>query len=184
MVTSIDILGLLVLWREWFWKCPAVVPWATVDVESGSIKTWILCVESTPLIIWLLQKCFEKTLLLMNPCMYKTLLYRKWTLALSLIYPVHDLYYPPSWVWSDLLSFYRGGSELYSWRHRVGRRPAPNLACGSGFPQQAYYRARVWCYLRCCWHFSLAFSPYVVPRDSGTSVPATLMVCTVMNHLM
>jgi hypothetical protein len=31
--------------------------------------------------------------------MCKTSLYRKRTLALSLIYPVHDLYYPPPWVW-------------------------------------------------------------------------------------
>jgi hypothetical protein len=40
----------------------------------------------------------------MSSCMCKTLLYRKRTLALSLIYPVHDLYYPPPWVWLDLLS--------------------------------------------------------------------------------
>lgn len=33
-----------------FWKCPAVVPWATTDGESGSIKTWIFCVGSSPLI--------------------------------------------------------------------------------------------------------------------------------------
>jgi hypothetical protein len=32
--------------------------------------------------------------------------YRKQTLALFLIYPVHDLYYPPPWVWLDLLSTY------------------------------------------------------------------------------
>jgi hypothetical protein len=156
MVTSIDILGWLVLWREWFWKCLAVVPWATMDVESGSIKTWILCVGSTSLIIRLLQKYFEKTFLLMNPCMCKTLLYRKWILALSFIYPLHDLYYPlrgcgrTCWVrmYSLLLSFYRGGSELRSWRRRVGRRPAPNLACGSGSPQEAYHGVRFWCYLR------------------------------------
>ena len=30
-------------------KCSAVVPWATADGESGGIKTWILCVGSTPL---------------------------------------------------------------------------------------------------------------------------------------
>jgi hypothetical protein len=55
----------------------------------------------------------------MNPCMCKTLLYRKQTLALSLIYHVHDFYlalsliyhvhdfyYPPPWVWLDLLSTY------------------------------------------------------------------------------
>ena len=30
-------------------KCPAVVPWAIADGVSGSIKTWILCVGSTPL---------------------------------------------------------------------------------------------------------------------------------------
>jgi hypothetical protein len=38
--------------------------------------------------------------------MSKTLLYRKRTLALSLIYPVHALYYSPPWVWLDLLSMY------------------------------------------------------------------------------
>jgi hypothetical protein len=42
----------------------------------------------------------------MNLCMYKTLLYHKRTLGLSLIYPVHDLYYPPPWVWLNLLSTY------------------------------------------------------------------------------
>jgi hypothetical protein len=42
----------------------------------------------------------------MNPCMCKILLYRKQTLALSLIYLVHDLYYPPPWMWLDLLSMY------------------------------------------------------------------------------
>jgi hypothetical protein len=42
----------------------------------------------------------------MNPYMCKTLLYHKRTLALSLIYPVHDLYDPPPWVWLDLLSTY------------------------------------------------------------------------------
>ena len=32
-------------WHEFFWeKCPAVVPCATADEESGSsLKTWILC---------------------------------------------------------------------------------------------------------------------------------------------
>jgi hypothetical protein len=42
----------------------------------------------------------------MNPRMCKTSLYRKRTLALSLIYPVHALYYSPPWVWLDLLSTY------------------------------------------------------------------------------
>jgi hypothetical protein len=116
--------------------------------------------------------------------MCKILFYRKRTLALSLIYPVHDLYYPlrgcgwTCWVhmYSLLLSFYREGSELHSWRRRVGRRPAPNLAYGSESPQEAYHGARLWCSLRFCWHFSLAFSPYVVPHDSGVSVPAASTV--------
>jgi hypothetical protein len=45
------------------------------------------------------------------------------------------------WVrmYSLFLSFYRGGSELRSWRRRVGRRPASNLAGGSGPPQEAYH---------------------------------------------
>jgi hypothetical protein len=38
--------------------------------------------------------------------MFKISFYRKRTIALSLIYPVHDLYYPPPWVWLDLLSMY------------------------------------------------------------------------------
>jgi hypothetical protein len=42
----------------------------------------------------------------MNLCMCKTLFYHKRTLALSLIYPMHDLYYPPPRVWLDLLSTY------------------------------------------------------------------------------
>ena len=48
-------------------KCPAVVPWATADGESGSIKTWILCVGSTSLITWLVKNHFEKTLFKNKP---------------------------------------------------------------------------------------------------------------------
>ena len=48
-------------------KCPAVVPWATADGESGGIKTWILCVGSTPLITRLVMSRFEKTLFKNKP---------------------------------------------------------------------------------------------------------------------
>ena len=48
-------------------KCPAVVPWATADGESGSIKTWILCIGSTPLITRLVKNRFEKTLFKNKP---------------------------------------------------------------------------------------------------------------------
>jgi hypothetical protein len=153
MVTSIDILGWLVLWRVLFWKCPAVVPWATVDVESGSIKTWILSVGSTPLIIRILQKCFwENTLIKWTLACVKPRFianeprpYPWYVLCMIFIIPLRGCGWT-CWVrmYSLLPCFYRGGYELHSWRHRVGHRPTPNLACGLGSPQEAYHGTRLW----------------------------------------
>ena len=124
-------------------KCPAVVPCATADEESGSSlklgssgdQPFVL-LSTTKLI---LEKCF-----LSNEPLHKILLSANQTLALSLIYPVHYiLFIPPPWVWLDLLStfvltpflnFYKGRPRLRSRGCWVGYRPAPSLACGFGSP--------------------------------------------------
>ena len=84
--------------------CPAVVPCATADEESdSSLKTWILC-GSTHGVTRYKKNRFQKYLLLNEP-LHKMLLSANQTLALSLIYHVHDiLLIPPPWVWLDLLS--------------------------------------------------------------------------------
>ena len=84
--------------------CPAVVPCATADEESGSsFKTWILC-GSTPRVTRYKKTHFGKYFLSIEP-LHKILLSANQTLALSLIYHVHDiLFIPPPWVWLDLLS--------------------------------------------------------------------------------
>ena len=84
--------------------CPAVVPCATADEESGSsLKTWILC-GSTLGVIRYRKNWFWKYLFSNEP-LHKISLSANQTLALSLIYPVHYiLFIPPPWVWLDLLS--------------------------------------------------------------------------------
>ena len=84
--------------------CPAVVPCATADEESGSsLKTWILC-GSTLRVTRYKKTHFGKCFLSIEP-LHKILLSANQTLALSLSYPVHYiLFIPPPWVWLDLLS--------------------------------------------------------------------------------
>ena len=84
--------------------CPAVVPCATADEESGSNLKLGSCADQPFVSLetrkLVLEKCF-----LSNEPLHKILLSAKQTLALSLIYPVHYiLFIPPPWVWSDLLS--------------------------------------------------------------------------------
>ena len=75
-------------------KCPAVVPCATADEESGS-SLKLGSRGDQPLVLpgtknWFLKKCF-----LSNEPLHKILLSANQTLAISLIYPVHDiLLYP------------------------------------------------------------------------------------------
>ena len=56
-------------WRELYWeKCPAVVPCATTDEESGSsLKTWILC-GSTLRVTRYEKTGFGNACFQMNPC--------------------------------------------------------------------------------------------------------------------
>ena len=89
-------------WRELFWeKCPAVVPCATADEESGSSLKLGSCVDQPPVLPrtrkLVLKKCF-----LSNEPLHKILFSTNQTLDLSLIYHVHDiLFIPPPWVWLD-----------------------------------------------------------------------------------
>ena len=55
-------------WRELFWeRCPAVVPCATADEESGSkFKTWILC-GSTLRFTWCEKVALKILFFQMNP---------------------------------------------------------------------------------------------------------------------
>ena len=84
--------------------CPAVVPCATADEESGS-SLKLGSRGDQPFVLLgtrklILEKCF-----LSNEPLHKILLSANQTLALSLIYHVHYiLFIPLPWVWLDLLS--------------------------------------------------------------------------------
>ena len=97
--------------------CPAVVPCATADEESGSsFKTWILC-GSTPRVTRYKKTGFGNCFLSNEP-LHKILLSANQTLALSLIYPVHYILFIPLSVGvvglaeyvcaHPILNFYRG----------------------------------------------------------------------------
>ena len=84
--------------------CPAVVPCAMVDEESGSSLKPGSSMDQPFVLLGtrklILEKCF-----LSNEPLHKILLSANQTLALFLIYPVHyTLFTPPPWVWLDLLS--------------------------------------------------------------------------------
>ena len=84
--------------------CPAVVPCATVDEESGSSLKFESCVGQHYVLFGTKKTCFENPFFQMNPCI-KYCFPQKQTLTLSLNYPVHiTLLIPPPWVWLDLLS--------------------------------------------------------------------------------
>ena len=83
--------------------CPAVVPCATADEESGSsLKIWILW--GSTLGVTRYKKTGFK-MLSFKRTLHKILFSANQTLALTLIYLVHyTLFIPPLWVWLDLLS--------------------------------------------------------------------------------
>ena len=56
-------------WRELFWeKCPAVVPCATADEESGSSLKLGSCVGQHYVLPGTRKTCFENPFFQMNPC--------------------------------------------------------------------------------------------------------------------
>ena len=76
--------------------CPAVVPCATADEESGSSLKLGSCVDQPPRVTRNKKTGFGKCFLSNEP-LHKILLSAKQTLALSLTYPVHYiLFIPPS----------------------------------------------------------------------------------------
>ena len=84
--------------------CPAVVPCATADEESGSSLKLGSCVDQPPRVTRNKKTGFGKCFLSNEP-LHKILLSAKQTLALSLIHPMHYiLFIRPPWVWLDLLS--------------------------------------------------------------------------------
>ena len=85
-------------------KCPAVVPCATADEESGSSLKLGYCVDQPLVLLGTRKLVLENAFFQMNPCI-EMLISAKVNLNLSLIYPVHDiLFIPPPWVWLDMLS--------------------------------------------------------------------------------
>ena len=102
-------------------KCPAVVPCATADEDSGSsLKTWILC-RSTLGVTRYKKNWFWKYLLSNEP-LHKILLSADQTLALSLILPcaLYSVYTPSVGVIGlaeyvcthPILNFYRGRPDF------------------------------------------------------------------------
>ena len=55
-------------WRDLFWKCPAVVPCATADEESGSSLKLGSCVGQHYVLLGARKTCFENPFFQMNPC--------------------------------------------------------------------------------------------------------------------
>ena len=109
-------------WRELFWeKCPAVVPCATADEESGSSIKLGSCVGQHYELFSTKKICFENLFFQISPCI-KKIAFRK--LNPSLILDVTDaLYtvYTPSvgvvglaeYVCTHhILNFYRGRPRL------------------------------------------------------------------------
>ena len=118
--------------------CPAAVPCATADEESGSSLKLGSRGGSTPRVTWYKKTGFGKCFLSNEP-LHKMLFSANQTLALSLIYHVHDiLFIPPVGVVGlaeyvcahPILNFYRRRFRLRSGGRRVGYRPAPSLAYG------------------------------------------------------
>ena len=109
-------------WRELFWeKCPAVVPCATADEESGSsLKTWILC-GSTLRVTRYKKTGFENIFFQMNPCI-KYCFPQNPSLILELPCALCSIYSPSVGVIGlaeyvcthPILNFYRGRPRLHS----------------------------------------------------------------------
>ena len=84
--------------------CPAVVPCATADEESGSsLKTWILC--GSTLRVTRYKKTGFGNVFFQNEPLHKIWLSAKvnFNLILELPCALYFVYTPP-WVWLDLLS--------------------------------------------------------------------------------
>ena len=84
-------------------KCPAVVPCATADEESGSSLKIGSCVGQHYVLPGTRKTCFENYFFQMNP--YIKISFRKLnpSLIFDLPYALYSVYTPP-WVWLDLLS--------------------------------------------------------------------------------
>ena len=84
-------------------KCPAVVPCATVDEESGSSLKIGSCVGQQYVLPGTSKICLENPFFQMNPCIKICFPQIKPSLILELHCALYFVY-TPSWVWLDLLS--------------------------------------------------------------------------------
>ena len=84
-------------------KCPAVVPYATADEESGSSLKLGSCVGQHYVLLGARKTCFENPFFQMNPCIKFAFRKLNPSLILELPYALYSVYTPP-WVWLDLLS--------------------------------------------------------------------------------
>ena len=84
--------------------CPAVVPCATADEESGSsLKTWIPCGSTLGVTRYKKKTDFGNICFQMNPCIKYCFPQINPSLILDLSCALYSVYTPP-WVWLDLLS--------------------------------------------------------------------------------
>ena len=82
-------------------KCPAVMPCAMADMESGSSLKIGSCVGQHYVLPGTRKTCFENPFFQMNPCIKICCLYS--SLIFELTCALYSVYTPP-WVWLDLLS--------------------------------------------------------------------------------
>ena len=83
--------------------CPAVVPCATADEESGSSLKFGSCVGQHCVLFGTKKTCFENPFFQMNPCIKSAFRKLNPSLILDLSCALYSVYTPP-WVWLDLLS--------------------------------------------------------------------------------
>ena len=128
-------------------KCPAAVPCATTDEESGSNLKLGPCVDQ-PYVYSVQDNYFGKSLFFqMSPCI--KLAFRKLNSSLILDLPcaLYSVYTPSVGVVGlaeyvcthPILNFYRGRYPDFVLEDvESGFRPAPNSACGVGPVQDVF----------------------------------------------
>ena len=132
--------------------CPAVVPCATADEESGSSLKFGSCVGQHYVLFSTKKICFENLFFQISPCI-KKISFRK--LNPSLILDVTDALYsvctPSAGVIGlakyvcthPILNFYRGRPRLRSRRRRVDVPSCTQLCLWIGSPQEVLHGARL-----------------------------------------
>ena len=92
-------------WRELFWRCVWQLCRVLWRMRSPVAVLKLGSCADQPLALLGTRKTGFRNMCFQNEPLHKMLLSANQTLALSLIYPVHNiLFIPPPWVWLDLLS--------------------------------------------------------------------------------